>query len=115
MPTLPTCVQVTGGRHSRTARARRFGLRSYGAETQAGGRQNWASEVSGFGVPEVETYGEGPKAHRRILRPDEGMMAEALPNMAKASTRKMAEVLPKTAEALPEMMVPQTVLAGRCR
>ena len=48
-------------------------------------------------------------------RPDEGMMAEALPNMAEASTRKMAEVLPKTAEALPKMMVPQTVLAGRCR
>jgi hypothetical protein len=30
-------------------------------------------------------------------------MAEALPKMAETSTRIMAEVLPKTAEALPMM------------
>ena len=58
----------------------------------------------------IRTMGQLPSK-----RPDEGMMAEALPNMAEASTRKMAEVLPKTAEALPKMTVPQTVLAGRCQ
>ena len=41
-----------------------------GAETQAGGRQYWASGVSGLGIPEAETYGGGLKALRRILRPD---------------------------------------------
>jgi hypothetical protein len=41
-----------------------------GAETQAGGRQYWASGVSGLGVPEAETDGGGLKALRRILRPD---------------------------------------------
>jgi len=42
-----------------------------GAETQAGGRQYWASGVCGPGVPGAETDGGGPKALRRILRPDE--------------------------------------------
>ena len=41
-----------------------------GAETQAGGRQYWASGVCGLGVPRVETDGGGPKARRRILRLD---------------------------------------------
>ena len=41
-----------------------------GAETEAGGRQYWASGVSGLGIPEAETYGGGLKALRRILRPD---------------------------------------------
>jgi len=48
-------------------------------------------------------------------RPDEGITEEALPKMAEASTRIMAEVLTNMTEALPKMMVPQTVLAGRCR
>ena len=41
-----------------------------GAETKAGGRQYWASGVCGLGVPGAETDGGGPRAHRRILRPD---------------------------------------------
>jgi len=41
-----------------------------GAETQAGGRQYWASGVCGLGVPGAETDGGGPKTRRRILRPD---------------------------------------------
>ena len=41
-----------------------------GAETQAEGRQYWASGVYGLGAPGAETDGGGLKAHRRILRPD---------------------------------------------
>ena len=41
-----------------------------GAETQAGGRQYWASGVYGLGVLGVEIDGGGLKALRRILRPD---------------------------------------------
>ena len=40
-----------------------------GAETQAGGRQYWASGVYGLGVPGAEIDGGGLKALRRILRP----------------------------------------------
>ena len=40
------------------------------AETRAGARQNWAPEVGGFGVPEAETAGGGPRVHRRTPRLD---------------------------------------------